>query len=217
MLESLVRAARQLSDLGLSPGTTGNLSARVDDTMWVSASGTSFSSIVPADFIPFRDGIWAEGRPTKEAMLHLEMYRKNPDAQVVIHLHSPEAAAASCLPAWRSECAFPPLSPYFVMKVGNMPMISYQPPGSSDLAQEIRELTTNCDCVLLQNHGQIVSAANVQLAVERCIEIENSARLRLLLEGKECRFLTQNEAEYLARQSKRPWLENDWRMSSANG
>lgn len=210
IISELIEAAHYLSSLGLSPGTTGNVSCKIDDRIYLSASGSTLGTL-REDQLTIIDGEKMTGpQPTKEVPLHLKFYELNPGASAVIHLHSPAASAYSCIKPWSEYSAFPPLSPYLIMKVGNVPTLAYQPPGSSTQADSLTGLSVPCDSALLQNHGPI-TCGSVAEAVDRSIEIENSANLALKLAGMEARLLTEEECEHLARANKRPWGYSDWR------
>lgn len=210
-IAELIDAAHYLSSLGLSPGTTGNVSCKIDGRIYLSASGATLGTL-REDQLTIIDGESMTGpKPTKEVPLHLKFYELNPDASAVIHLHSPAASAYSCVKPWREYSAFPPLSPYLVMKVGNVPSVDYQPPGSPTQADSLADVGVPFDSALLQNHGPI-TCGSVAQAVDRSIEIENSAGLALTLAGMDARVLTDAECEYLAQKNKRPWAYSDWRQ-----
>jgi L-fuculose-phosphate aldolase len=210
LLDELVEAAHYLASLGLSPGTTGNVSCREADTIFLSGSGTSLDSITRDQFATIRGEELSGPKPTKELPLHSKFYDLNPDATCVIHLHSPSAAAAACLAPWTDYSTLPPLSPYLVMKVGNIPLVPYEHPGSPTQAAGLSRIAYPFDSVLLQNHGSI-TCGTVSQAVERAIEIENASDVYIRLAGMDPRPLTPQQCDELARKSHRPWGEQDYR------
>lgn len=211
IVQQTVEAARHLASLGLSPGTTGNISCRIDDTVYMSSSGTRMGSLGPSQLSVLEHGRWSGPKPTKEHFLHMAFYERNPSATCVVHLHSPMASAASCLEPWADFCTLPPLSPYFVMKVGNLPLIPYRHPGSAQLGELISEKDLPFDCALLANHG-LVAAGSVDEAIERSIEIENSAGLRIQLARLKPRALSHENCRELAQLNARPWGDEDFRL-----
>ena len=211
IVKQMLEAAHHLAALGLSPGSTGNISCRVAETFHMSASGTHMASLEREQLATYARGEWSGPKPTKEFPLHMALYERNPEATCVIHLHSPRAAAASCLDPWSEYCALPPLSPYFVMRVGNLPLIPYRHPGSVELGDLLRESAHPFDCALLANHG-VVAAGSVSQAVERCIEIENSSGLLLQLAGFSPHTLGEQECLELAERNARPWGHRDNRL-----
>lgn len=219
IIEETLTAAHELAQQGLSPGSSGNISCRINDSAWLSASGTLMSTITRTqlaqiDLLTQQTPTHAGPRPSKEAPLHLALYRSNPRMRCIVHLHSPAASAAACLPAWSKHCALPPLSPYTIMRVGNLPLIPYEHPGSPVLADHLMALEVPFDCALLQNHGLIASGSTVSEAVNRSIEIEQAADLALKLgHFKSVNTLTDVHTDELAKRNGRPWGMNDYRVS----
>lgn len=209
--EQLCAAAAQLSDLGLSPGTSGNISVRVGNEIHLSPSGTSLGTLQPTGLsVLSMESDPAEHvagpRPSKEFGLHEALYRRDPEAVCVIHLHSTHAAAASCLTPWAEHSALPPLTPYLLMRLGNLPLLPYHPPGSPEQASELLALDIECHGVLLQNHGPVVAGSTVGEAVARAVEVEESARTVLAVAHRsDVRLLDDDEAEHLASRYGQPW------------
>lgn len=210
LIEDMLEAAHRLSQAGLSPGTTGNISCRINDTVFLSASGSSLGTLTADQLTRFDSDGQHGPKPTKEFPLHMKLYGMNPSAACVIHLHSPAAAAASCLPAWSEYSAFAPLSPYFVMKVGNLPLVDYQHPGSATQADSLSDIRFPFDSALLQAHGPITSGS-VAEALERSFEIESSAQLTLSLAGLNPFMLSDEQCHELAGTQRRPWGDRDHR------
>lgn len=209
--EALLSAAGDLARLGLAIGSSGNLSIRRGGRMLITASGASMANLTEDDLAtvtPHAQGLQHDGgpRPSKEAGLHLAMYVRDAAARAVVHLHSPFAVAASCLPPWSAFSALPPLTPYLLMRVGNLPLVPYAAPGDAGQADAVRNLPVRCHGVLLQNHGSLVAGASVQEAVDRAVEIEQAARTVVALVGHaQVRQLTTGEAAELAQRYGRPW------------
>ncbi|WP_256840591.1 class II aldolase/adducin family protein [Ornithinimicrobium faecis] len=209
--QELCAAGAQLSALGLSPGTSGNISVRVGSEIHLSPSGTSLGQLDPAGLSilsmetdPAQH--IAGPRPSKEFGLHEAFYRRDPGAVCVIHLHSTHAAAVSCLPAWAPHSALPPLTPYLLMRLGNLPLLPYHPPGSPEQAVELREIAFDCRGVLLQNHGPVVAGATVEEAIARAVEVEEAARTVLAVAHRaDVVLLDDDQAEHLASRYGQPW------------
>lgn len=206
-VDDLIAAAHELARLGLSPGTSGNLSVRIGDRVFLSATGASMATLTRADLAELAlDGEHLGGpRPTKEAPLHLAFYRKSGRASAVIHLHSAAAVAASCLPPHSELSALPPITPYFVMRVGQTPLIPYAAPGSSELASQIEQRTFAFRAALLQNHGLIVSGDSVARAVDAAIELEAASEVLMRLGAQEFLPLSDPQARELADQHDSCW------------
>lgn len=209
--EQLCAAAAQLSDLGLSPGTSGNISVRLGQEIHLSPTGTSLGTLQPSglSILSMEDdpAVHVAGsRPSKEFGLHEALYRRDPEAVCVIHLHSTHAAAASCLDPWAEHSALPPLTPYLLMRLGNLPLLPYRPPGSPEQANDLREISFDCHGVLLQNHGPVVAGSTVDEAVARAIEVEEAARTVLAVaHRRDVRLIDDEEAHYLAGRYGQPW------------
>lgn len=201
LVAELLEAAHELAALGLSPGSSGNVSVRAGDRVLVSATGTSLASL-GADGLAelgLDGGHVAGPRPTKEASLHLAFYRRLPEATCVIHLHSPSAVAASCLEPWSERSALPPITPYFVMRVGQAPLLRYAPPGSPEHAERLTAVPFPIRAALLANHGPVVAGATVAEARDAAIELEATAEVLLRLPVRGFHTLTEDQAHEVAR------------------
>jgi ribulose-5-phosphate 4-epimerase/fuculose-1-phosphate aldolase len=133
------------------------------------------------------------------------MYRRSEDTGAIVHLHSTNAVGVSCLEPWSTMSAIPPITPYFVMRVGQTPLIPYAAPGDSSQAGIIENLDFPFGAVLLQNHGSITSGATMATAVEAAIELEEACKLVLLLGEKPARYLSSQEALTLASTYASSW------------
>ena len=119
--------------------------------------------------------------PSKEAFLHRSMYEERPGAGAIVHLHSTHSAAVSCMAGLDHDNCIPPLTPYFVMKIGRLPLVPYFRPGDQALGGAIRSLASKHSAVLLSNHGPVVSGSSLEAAIYASEELEETAKLFLLL------------------------------------
>jgi len=196
---AIVAQARSLFDRGLSPGTSGNISARTYDGYLMTPTGSSFDALEP-DRISQLD---AAGRhvdgdpPTNESPLHLAMYEQRPDARAIVHLHSTYAVAVACLADVDPNDVLPPLTPYYVMQVGRLPLVPYARPGDEALADAVRARAVDSHALLLANHGPIVAGPSIVDAACAIEEIEETAKLVLLLRGAPTRLLTREQLAQL--------------------
>jgi ribulose-5-phosphate 4-epimerase/fuculose-1-phosphate aldolase len=197
--ESMCALGRSLFDRGLTAGSSGNLSARLDDGFLLTPTGSSLGRLDPARLSKLdADGKLVSGDPpTKEAFLHRALYLARPGAGGVVHLHSTHAAAVSCLAGLDPDDALPPLTPYFVMKIGRLPLVAYHRPGDPRLGEVIRGLAARRSAVLLANHGPVVSGASLDDAANAAEELEETAKLFLLLRGQPVRALTPEQIDEL--------------------
>jgi ribulose-5-phosphate 4-epimerase/fuculose-1-phosphate aldolase len=135
--------------------------------------------------------------PSKESFLHLAVYHERPSAQAVVHLHSCHAVAVSCLADVDSEDVLPPITAYYIMRVGRLPLLPYYRPGDRALAEAVRPLVRHYHAVLLANHGTLTAGISLEAAVYAAEEIEETARIYLLLRGCEARYLSEGHVAEL--------------------
>ena len=188
---------------GLTFGSTGNISIRTEDGGWLmTPTNASLGALDPRRLSRFDvDGRLIDGDPpTKESFLHIAMYEQRQDCRAVVHLHSTHSVAVSILDGIDPTDVMPPLTAYFVMRVGRLPLVPYFAPGDKELAKAVGALAGKHHAVLLANHGPVVagtSLANAQYATE---ELEETAKLFLLLRSHKLRPLTADQvAELRAR------------------
>jgi ribulose-5-phosphate 4-epimerase/fuculose-1-phosphate aldolase len=192
--------ARGLFERGFSVGSAGNISARLDDGYLMTPTNSCLGRLDPARLSRLdRDFAHVGGdRPSKEVFMHRAFYAARPQAGAVVHLHSTMATAVCCLPDVDPENPIPPLTPYFVMRVGRrLPVVEYFRPGDPDMEPSIREAATRASAVLLANHGPVVSGATLTDAVYAAEELEEAAKLFLLLRPLGPRRLTVAQTEAL--------------------
>jgi ribulose-5-phosphate 4-epimerase/fuculose-1-phosphate aldolase len=197
--ERMCAVGRSLFERGLTVGSSGNLSARLGDGWLLTPTNSSLGALDAARLSKLGwDGKLLSGDPpSKEAFLHRGMYESRPGAGGIVHLHSTHAAAVSCLNGLDPADCLPPLTPYFVMKIGRLPLVPYHRPGDPRLGDVIRGLASRHAAVLLANHGPVVSAESLDAAVNAAEELEETAKLFLLLRGQDARVLTAEQIEEL--------------------
>jgi ribulose-5-phosphate 4-epimerase/fuculose-1-phosphate aldolase len=202
MRQEIVETGRSLFARGLSPGTSGNLSARVDGGFLMTPTNSSLGSLDPDRLSRLdADGGHVDGDPpTKEVWLHLAMYAERPEAQAIVHLHSTHAVAVACLDDVDEDDVLPPLTPYYVMRVGRLPLVPYGRPGDASLSEAVRERARTSHALLLANHGPIVAAPTLAQAAAAAEEIEETAKLVLLTHGLKTRLLTPQQLNELRAQ-----------------
>jgi ribulose-5-phosphate 4-epimerase/fuculose-1-phosphate aldolase len=190
--EDIAELGASIFARGLTPGRTGNLSCRIQDEIVVTPTGVSLGSLDPDQLaIIDLDGRPIRGaRPSKEAVMHAALYRARPTAAGVVHLHSTHAVAVSCLADVDERSALPPLTAYFAMRVGHLPLLPYFAPGDPSLSVAVEEMAREHHAILLANHGSLVVADDLLSAADAAEEIEETARLWLLLRHQSARPLT---------------------------
>lgn len=197
--EQIVEFGRSLFERGLTAGSSGNLSVRLDDGWLLTPTNASLGRLDPARLSKLDwDGRLLSGeRPSKEAFLHRAMYHGRDGANAIVHLHSTHAAAVSCMCGLTHDDCIPPLTPYFVMKIGRLPLVPYHRPGDPNLAGAIGVLARKHAAVLLANHGPVVSGSSLEAAVYAAEELEETAKLFLLLRDVPTRPLDATQIDEL--------------------
>jgi ribulose-5-phosphate 4-epimerase/fuculose-1-phosphate aldolase len=195
--EEICRFGKSLFDRGLTAGSSGNISVRVDDgDSWLlTPTNACLGTLDPARIAKLdAAGQHLSGdAPSKEAFLHRAMYEERAGAGAVVHLHSTHSAAVSCMSGLDTCDCIPPLTAYFVMKIGRLPLVPYHRPGDPKLGDAIRGLARRHSAVLLANHGPVVSGTTLEAAVYATEELEETAKLFLLLQGKNPRVLNAEQ------------------------
>ncbi|KAB0326134.1 aldolase [Janthinobacterium sp. SUN128] len=181
--ELIVDFGKSLFERGLTAGSSGNLSVRLSDGWLLTPTNASLGRLDPAQLSKLDwDGNLISGAPpSKEAFLHRAMYAERGSAGAIVHLHSTHSAAVSCMCGLNHDDCIPPLTPYFVMKVGRLPLVPYHRPGDPALAGAIGAMARKHSAVLLANHGPVVSGTSLEAAVYAAEELEETAKLFLLL------------------------------------
>jgi ribulose-5-phosphate 4-epimerase/fuculose-1-phosphate aldolase len=203
--EILCSTGRSLFARGLTHGSTGNLSLRTDRGFIMTPTGCSLGELDPARLAVLdANGTHVQGdAPTKEALLHLAMYRQRPHDGAVVHLHSTHSVAVSILADTNPDDALPPLTAYYAMRVGRLPMLPYLPPGDAGLADAVGAIATSHHAVLLANHGPVLSGVSLAAAVDAMEELEATAKLWLMLRHEQLRSLTAEEVAEIAKRFPR--------------
>lgn len=199
--EALASFGHSLFARGFSVGTAGNLSARLEDGFLITPTNSCLGTLDP-ERIAKLDADWAHiggDRPSKEVPMHRAFYRaRGPVCGAVVHLHSPMATAIACLADVDPLQPIVPLTPYFVMRIGaSLPLVPYLRPGDPAMEDAILEPARGARAVLLANHGPVVSAATLAEAVNAAEELEEAAKLALLLRGHAVRPLTAEQVAAL--------------------
>lgn len=197
--QAIVNAGRSLFDRGLSHGTSGNISARIPGGFLMTPTGASLAELDPGQ-LSFLDanGEFLHGpRPTKEAPLHLALYRERPKAGAVVHLHASYSTAVSCLEGIDHANALPPLTAYYVMRVGTLPLVGFFPPGDPGMAAAVGETAKDAHAMLLANHGPVVAGRDLADAMATIEELEATAKLHFILDGHKTRPLDADQVAAL--------------------
>lgn len=197
--EEICRLGESLFTRGLTFGSAGNISARLEDGWLMTPTNFSLGRLDPARLAKLdANGKLVSGEPpTKETFLHRAMYSERPQASAVVHLHSTYSVAVSALADVDAANVLPPITAYYVMRVGRLPLVAYYPPGDPALADAVRRLAGKHHAVLLANHGPVVAGSTLDAAANAIEELEETAKLFLLLRGSKVRLLTNEQVAAL--------------------
>lgn len=185
---------------GYSVGSAGNISVKLPDGYLMTPTNSSLGRLDPVRLSKLDADFNHVGgdKPSKEVFMHRAFYQAREDAGAVVHLHSTQATAVSCLPDVDPSNPIPPLTPYFVMRVGRrMPVVPYYRPGDPSMEPAIRAAAEGARAVLLANHGPVVSGKTLTDAVYAAEELEEAAKLFLMLRGQSPRLLTVGQVDDL--------------------
>lgn len=198
--DDIVELGESFFRRGLTFGRTGNLSVRdADGTVLMTPTGVGLDKLDAGALSRVDvDGRHLDGpRPTKEAFLHLAIYRARPDSSAVVHTHSTHSVAVSCLRDVDRNNALPTLTAYYAMRVGALPLLPYHAPGDQRLGVTAERAATRHHALLLANHGPVVAGRDLASAADALEEIEETAKLYLLLRGQAVAPVSDHDARQL--------------------
>ncbi|MBT3373482.1 MAG: aldolase [Rhodospirillaceae bacterium] len=184
---------------GLTHGATGNISVRLDDGWLLTPTGSNLGNLDPDRLSRLDEsGEHVSGdRPTKESFLHLAVYDQRPGSGAVVHLHATHSVAVSVLADLDPADLLPPITAYYVMRVGRLPLVPFHAPGDMKLAEAVRQTAQDHHAMLLANHGPVVAGTDLSAALDAAEELEETARLFMLLQGQRTRYLTDDQVAEL--------------------
>lgn len=180
--EEICDVGRSLYQRGYTVGSAGNISARIDDGWLITPTDACLGRLDPAAIAKVNlAGEWVSGdKPSKTLALHRQVYDRNPGVGGVVHTHSTHLVALTLAGVWHPDDILPPLTPYQVMKVGHIPLIGYQRPGSPKVAEQVAQLANSVRGVMLERLGPVVWESSVSKASYALEELEETARLWLM-------------------------------------
>jgi ribulose-5-phosphate 4-epimerase/fuculose-1-phosphate aldolase len=200
--EEICRYGRSLFERGLTPGSSGNISLRLDDGGWlVTPTNASLGFLDPARLsrLDAAGRLLSGDKPTKEIPLHSALYETRESTRAIVHLHSTNAVALTMLPEIDPRAALPPMTPYYLMRAGQTALVPYYRPGDPAVTDAIRGLAGKYSSVLLANHGPVVAGDTLEAAVFATEELEETAKLYLILRNLNPRYLSPAQVADLVR------------------
>ncbi|KHT61832.1 aldolase [Photobacterium gaetbulicola] len=203
--QEFVRVCQSLFDRGYATGGAGNVSQLLSNDLVLSTpTGSSLGRLDPKTLsvIDLNGRHIAGDKPSKEASFHLAIYNNKPQCKAIVHLHSTALTAVSCLQDIDPSNALKACTPYYVMRIGKLPVVPYFKPGDPKLAEELSNLAPTHRAFLLANHGPVVCGSDLWDAADNAEELEETAKLQLLLAGQTVRYLTPDEVHTLSSMGK---------------
>jgi len=199
--EEICELGRSIFERGLTHGSTGNISARCPDGWLLTPTGSNLGRLDPARLskLDWSGRLLSGDQPSKESFLHLAMYQERQRNGAVIHLHATHSVAISVLEGLDPNDLLPPLTAYYVMRIGRLPLVPYYAPGDLGLAEAVRGYAGRHHALLLANHGPVVGGSSLAAAADAIEELEATAKLYLLLQGQRVRPLTPAQLADLKR------------------
>ncbi|MDG6240147.1 aldolase [Glaesserella parasuis] len=201
----MVELAKSLFDRGYTVGGAGNLSVKLDDNrVLVTPTGSSLGrlEVNRLSVLDMKGNLIEGDKPSKESVFHLALYQANPQCKAIVHLHSTYLTALSCLEGIDTTNAMRAFTPYYVMRVGQLAVIPYYKPGDINIARELSERALQAKAFLLANHGVVVTGHSLVDAVDNTEELEETAKLHFILQGKNIRYLSESEVKDLENRGK---------------
>ena len=191
--DEICRVGRSLFERGYVHATAGNISVRLDDGFLITPTDACLGALDPARLarVDLQGQQTSGDRASKTLTLHRRIYAAAPEARCVLHTHSTHLVALTLQGVWQPSDVLPPITPYFVMKVGHVPLIPYHLPGHPDVAGLVAEAIaqraaagTPIRAVLLDRLGPTVWHASPAEASAVLEELEETARLWLMTQPR---------------------------------
>jgi ribulose-5-phosphate 4-epimerase/fuculose-1-phosphate aldolase len=207
--EQICILASSMFQRGITHGSTGNISVRLeDDDILVTPSGSSFGRLDPNDIVKVTKSGQFIGSltPTKELPLHKAFYEtRGLKSGAVVHLHSTHSVALSMLPGIDEDSVLPSYTPYSIMLLGKVKLLPFFVPGDPAMGDAIRGLAGKRSAVLLANHGPVVSGKDLESSVNAIEELEATAKLALILKGADAKALDNAQINSVVKKFNVEW------------
>jgi ribulose-5-phosphate 4-epimerase/fuculose-1-phosphate aldolase len=180
--EEICVTGASLYQRGYTVGTAGNISARLADGWLITPTDACLGRLDPAEIakVDLAGNAVSGGKPSKTLALHRGIYARNAQTRGIVHTHSTHLVALTLAGVWSEADVLPPITPYYVMKVGHIPLIRYRRPGAPEVAEQIAALADTVRGVLLERLGPVVWERSVAQASYALEELEETARLWLM-------------------------------------
>ena len=179
---------------GYVSGSGGNVSQKIGERIVITPTGRALGLLTEDDLVWIEaDGTYTNGKPSKEVKLHQACYNARPDVTAVVHVHSIYSIAVTCRDEVNAEDAMPHYTPGYSMRIGSLPVLPYNTPGSTELADDVERVLAGRNSVLLKNHGLVTCGKSLEEAFDIMEEVEKNAHLYYILDGKGCALSAEQE------------------------
>jgi len=211
--QEICRVGRSLFERGYVHSTAGNISVRLPDGFLITPTDACLGFLKPETLSKVGpDGIQISGeRASKTLALHRHIYNADLDAACVIHTHSTHLVALTLAGIWKEEDILPPITPYYVMKVGHVPFVAYHRPGDPAVGELVARAIGNMSgkgtpirAVMIDRLGPNVWHTTPAAAMATLEELEETARL-WLLSGRKAEPLTAEQIHQLRQHFGASW------------
>ena len=208
--QEICRVGRSLFERGYAHSTAGNISVRTEHGFLITPTDACLGFMAPEQIAFVNpEGVQLSGEPASKTLsLHQAIYRADPEARCVIHTHSTHLVALSLLGVWRPDDILPPLTPYYVMKVGHVPLVPYHRPGDPAIAEIAAGMIESgiaagkpLRALMMERLGPNVWHGSLAAAMALLEELEETARL-WLLSGRTADPLGESAIDTLRQQFK---------------
>ena len=187
--QEICRVGKSLFDRGYAHSTAGNISLKTEHGFLITPSDACLGFLRAEDIalVSF-DGKQRSGAPASKTLsLHQAIYQADSTARCVIHTHSTHLVALTLKGVWKTDDILPPITPYYVMKVGHVPLVPYHLPGDPSVANRVTQLISSAGekplrAVMIERLGPNVWHQSLASAMATLEELEETAKLWLLSE-----------------------------------
>lgn len=159
--DKIIQIGKLCGEKNYTPGYSGNISARYKDGMLITVSGSANGYLRQNDIVytNFNGESLEKGKkPSSEKFLHIELYKKRPDFNFIIHVHAPYLSSFACT----GKDLMEPVMAENVFYFGGIPLAEYALPSSMDLVKNTSKFFDNYDAVLMENHGFIIGSKTME-------------------------------------------------------
>jgi len=176
-----INTGKRLYESGFVPGCSGNISFRIQDEILITASGCCLGELTEKDVVPIDfegNSLNKECKASSEKFMHIEIYKRRPDINCIIHAHPPKTTALSVAGIDLTA----PLIAEAVVTIGKIPLVEYETPSTSKLAVKVAESFVDHDAVLMANHGVTVCGNGLKMTFYKMETIEFQSEVCFITE-----------------------------------